>query len=200
MSLKFCLLFEWSGRAPRAWGEENRGPEKSKENEKTKNMQNKKTIGLVVGFVVVALVFFFIGSSYGKGQAMVAGNNIGQNQGQNTGNFARGAGGQRGMRAGGGNVFGKVIAKDANSITVELNTPMGQNAAGATANAGTGSKIVFYTDKTTVMKTTDGTMADIAIGKNVTVQGTANPDGSVNAQNISIRPNIPLQAVPPKTN
>ena len=159
-------------------------------------MKDKKTIGLIVGFVVVALVFFFIGSSYGKGHALVAGAGGAQNSGQNSGNFARtGANGQRGMRAGGGNVFGQIIAKDANSITVQLNSPVGGNIAGTTANTGTGSKIVFYTTTTTVSKTTDGAISDLAGGKNVSVQGTANPDGSVNATVISLRPTLPT---PPK--
>ncbi len=156
--------------------------------------KNKKTISLVVGAVVIALVFFFIGSSYGKNKALVTGNNINQNG--NT--FQRGAmgfgSGQKGMRVGGENVFGQIIAKDANSITVELTAPIGQNTTGTTTNTGTGSKIVFYTNTTTVSKITNGTMADLVVGKNVSVQGTANPDGSVNAQNISLRPiptNIP---------
>jgi hypothetical protein len=43
-----------------------------------------------------------------------------------------------------------------------------------------------------VLKTTAGTSNDLVVGTNVSVQGTANPDGSVSAQIISIRP--PQQA------
>ena len=146
-------------------------------------MQNKKTIGLVICFVVVALISFYAGKSVGaKNVSSLA---------QNAGGFTRNGmgGGQRAMR-GGGFVGGQIIAKDATSITVQLNTPAsgpnGQNGAGQTQ--GTGSKIVFYTGSTNIMKTTDGTVDDLAIGKQVSITGTANPDGSVNAQSIQIRP------------
>lgn len=139
-------------------------------------MKNKKNIMLVVGFILVALIAFYAGTTYSSSKKIANlpnGNQFGQG-GQN-----------RGMRTGGGNVFGQIIAKDATSITVELRTPNNQN--GASTTTGTGSKIVFYTDKTTVSKTTDGTMADLVVGKNISVQGTSNPDGSVSATSFQIR-------------
>ena len=148
-------------------------------------MQNKKNIILVAGFVVVAIVFFFIGSNYANSKNNSTNGN--QQTANNPGN--RGAG-QRGGRGGG--VFGKVVAKDATSITVELSTPM-QGAD--TTSTGTGSKIVFYTDQTTITKTATGSIGDIVVGSNVSVNGQANTDGSVNAQTISLRPNMPT---PPK--
>jgi hypothetical protein len=142
---------------------------------------NKKTIGLIVGFVVLAVISFYAGNMYANAK-----NKTGTSQNANS--FMRGAGGaQRGLRAGGGNVFGQIIAKDATSITIQLNAPTGPNANGTTTTA-TGSKIVLYTTSTTVSKTATGTIADLAVGTEVTVQGTANPDGSVSAQSISIRP------------
>jgi len=143
---------------------------------------NKKNIMLVAGFVVVALVAFYAGTAYSKSK------NIKTPQDRNQAGFGmpNSQFGQKGMRAGGGNVFGQIIAKDANSITVEIKAPNGQNGI-AEANTGTGSKIVFYTDKTTVSKTTDGAMSDLTVGKNISVQGTPNPDGSVNAVSFQIR-------------
>ena len=156
-------------------------------------MQNKKTIGLIVGFVVLAGISFYAGNMYAssknKNQPAQFGSGFAMRNG--TGNGA-----QRGMRAGGGSVFGQIIAKDANSITVQLNTPTGPNANGTIATTGTGSKIVLYTNSTTISKMATGTINDLAIGTNITVQGTANPDGSVSAQTISVRPaqnNIPKQ-------
>lgn len=141
-------------------------------------MKNNKIVGLVIGFILVAIIFFFIGDKYGSGSSTQTV--------QNAGNFAmRTGGGQRGMRGGG--VFGKIIAMDATSITVQLGMPGGLNANGA-SSTGTGSKIVFYTGQTAIMKTIAGAISDLAVGSNVSVQGTANPDGSVNAQSISIRP------------
>jgi len=146
-------------------------------------MQNKKNIMLVVGFIAVALIAFYAGTQYSSSKKTSnLPNGMQFGQGGQGGQFGQ----ARGMRAGGGNVFGQIIAKDATSITVQLKTP--GNQPGNTTATGTGSKIVFYTGTTTVSKTTDGTIDDLAIGKNISVQGTQNPDGSVNAQTISIRP------------
>ncbi len=147
-------------------------------------MKNKKNIILIVSFALIALIAFYAGTAYSNSKKVAS--FPGGTQGQFSKN---GMMGQKGTRAGGGNLFGKIIAKDANSITVELSSPAGQNGTNNT-NTGTGSKIVFYTDKTTVLKTTDGLISDLVIGKDVTIQGTANTDGSVSAQNISIRPTI----------
>ena len=143
---------------------------------------NKK-IGLGIVGVVVLVGVFYAGISYGKKQASTA-----QNQGGNR-SFASG---QRSGRNGGGFIGGQIIAKDANSITEELRA-LSQDGSSVGAQTGTpvsnqGSKIVFYTDKTTVMKTADGSIADLAIGEQVSVTGTPNTDGSVNAQSVQIRP------------
>ena len=80
-------------------------------------------------------------------------------------------------RNGGGNANGEIISKDDTSITVK-----GRDGS---------SKIVLYTPSTQVMKSTSGSSTDIIVGSQVLVQGKTNSDGSVTAQNISIRPNMP---------
>jgi type II secretory pathway pseudopilin PulG len=144
-------------------------------------MSKKTKTGLIIGFIVVAVIAFYAGDKYGNNQ------NTAPTQGANS--FARGGAGgaQRGMRTGGGFVSGQIVSKDAASITVQLNAPVGPNN-GTTTSATTGSKIVFYTGNTSIMKTTDGTADDLTPGKQVSITGTANPDGSVNAQSIQIRP------------
>ena len=126
---------------------------------------NKNKIVLIVSCVVLMGISFYAGNKYGQGQAQPATQDATPQR-----NFG---GGQRGGRNGGGFNMGEILSKDKESITLKLRDG--------------GSKIVFYTDKTSVMKTVEGTLADLVAGKQVSVMGTPNADGSVNAQSVQIR-------------
>ena len=90
-------------------------------------------------------------------------------------------GGMRGNRAG-GFTTGEVIAKDAQSITIKMRDGS--------------SKILFYSAKTDVLKSTAGTSDDVAVGSQIMANGTANQDGSMTAQSIQIRPAMPPTQAP----
>jgi hypothetical protein len=135
---------------------------------------NKKNILSVVALVAVAGVSFFGGMKYTSSASSQNPNRTG-GQGRVAGTFRQGAGGAGG--ANGNFVNGQILSKDDKSITISLQ--------------GGGSKIVFISDSTMISKSAAGTKEDLSVGTMVLATGQANPDGSVNGQNIQIRPNLP---------
>lgn len=134
-----------------------------------------KTIGIIVGFVIVAGGAFYAGMQYQTTKSTIS------SQQQNTG--ARGINGfdrngNIGNRGGGtgqgGLSSGEIISKDDTSVTVKLRDG--------------GSKIIFYSPSTSIMKSDSGTIEDLVVGQQITANGTQNTDGSITAQSIQIRP------------
>ncbi len=149
---------------------------------------------LVIG-VVLALVLlggsFYGGMQYGarntaaKSQSTAGGRNFGGAIGAGQ----RGAAGQgmqsgsqrSGANTGGGFTVGQIVSKDDTSVTVKTNDG--------------GSKIIFFSSSTSIDKSVSGASSDLSVGQQITANGKINPDGSVVAQNIQIRPTQPAQPV-----
>lgn len=148
---------------------------------------NKK-IAVIIAIIIIAGGSFYAGMRYDQSKNTAANRNAGgfanltseerQARLQQFGTMAGQGGGQKGMQANGGFAFGDIISKDDKSITIKL--PDG------------GSKIIFYSNSTQVKKAVDGTSDDLQTGTQVTINGTANSDGSLTAQTIQIRQTIPL--------
>jgi hypothetical protein len=138
----------------------------------------KKIVSIVIGVaIVVGGGGFYGGMKYAQAKRGNFGNLTAEQRQQ----FAANGGaafraGQRGG-ANGGLVSGQILSKDDTSITIKLRDG--------------GSKIVLYSDKTEVGKFVNDTSADLEVGKNVSANGTSNQDGSLTAQSIQIRPDLP---------
>lgn len=78
------------------------------------------------------------------------------------------------QRVAGGFTAGEIISKDGQSIIIR--------------HPDNGSKIIFFSDSTEITKFAEGALSDLEVGKNVSVNGSANSDGSITAQSIQLRP------------
>lgn len=130
--------------------------------------------------IFVAVLAVLIGGGagfwFGSRSAMSSGtgsNSLPSNASNGSG-FGRGYGNRsNGSGQSGNNISGDILKKDDQSITIQL--PQG------------GSKIIFFSDGTRIAKTISGSANDLTTGTMVMVNGSANSDGSISANNIQIR-------------
>lgn len=130
-------------------------------------MNKSITPALIIGLIAL-VVGFYGGMKYNQKQISNNNDSFGASR---VGMMALGRGG---ARAGGSFANGTILSKDATSLTLQL-------------RAG-GSQIVFLTTNTPVLKTASGSLADLIVGENVNITGSANSDGSLTASSIQIRP------------
>jgi len=130
---------------------------------------------LIVAVVLAALVFgaggFFGGVSYQKTKTPNLGRFMPSNGDRNGNNMRFNAEGSGG---GFSSVEGEIIGSDDKSITVKLSDGS--------------SKIVFYSDSTSINKAETKTKEDLKDGEKVMVMGSKNSDGSVTARSIQLNP------------
>ena len=132
-------------------------------------------VPVIVALIITTGLGFFGGMKYGASRAIASVDSRGFGSG---GIAARR---DYGGRMQGNFTVGDIVAKDDKSITVSIR--------------GGGSKIVFFSDATQIMKSAAGALSDLQVGEQVTAMGTQNSDGSITAQSIQIRP--PMSAGSP---
>lgn len=133
---------------------------------------NKNITIIIIAIIIIGGGSFYGGMSYAQKKDAAATLAASQARQAQRG----GAGGIRGMRNGGGFTAGEIISKDDKSITIKLQDG--------------GSKNIFFTSTTPVMKSVQGSSQDLTVGHEAVVTGTTNPDGSVSAQSIQLRPAV----------
>ena len=131
-------------------------------------MNKSKKIYCIVGFVLVVVLAFYVGTLTNKNK----GNNFSQNRGgqagiqQNGGSMQKG----QGQRNFGGMVAGEILSMDDKSVTLK--------------DRNGGSRIVLLSASTTVQKSIAGSFSDLKVGEQISVLGKADASGTVTAQSV----------------
>lgn len=151
---------------------------------------NKKIVPIIIAVIIMAgSGGFFAGLKYGQSKSPVAARGLagffassveGNGQQRMRVFTGDGTGAGQALRANGGFASGEVLSKDDKSLTIKLRDG--------------GSKIVFYSNSTEVMKTATTTPAELKVGDTVMAVGSANPDGSITAESIQMRPEMPISS------
>lgn len=136
------------------------------------NKMNKKNIIIALAGLIIFGIGFYGGTLYSSSNKPA---NTGRGQFSQNGNQP---GGNKNTRQfGANNLMGEVISKNDTSLTLKLRDG--------------GSRIIFVTKDTPVSKNVSASSSDISANEQISVSGTPNSDGSVNAQFIQIKPFAP---------
>ena len=138
----------------------------------------KKIWLVIITFIIAGGVAFYGGTKYQQSKNSLGDfphknfQNLSEEQSQQAfsedigGNFRQGASKGSGQNS----LTGEVITKDEESLTLKM--------------PDSGSRIVFFSTLTKIVKITDGSIDDIIAGKQITVSGEQNSDGSYTAKMI----------------
>lgn len=128
----------------------------------------QKTLPIIIAAVIVCIGAFFGGMQYGQSK-----NSLPKGFNQNFQDIKQLPQDKSGMNERGNFLNGEVITKDEQSLTVKT----------AEGN----SKIIFFSDSTKISKIAEGEINDVEIGKQITIDGKENSDGSYTAQSIQLK-------------
>lgn len=148
-------------------------------------MNKKIIIVCIIAVVVFGAGGFYGGMKYQQAKMRLpeggfAAMQSGRQAGSQVGNFVRLGGNDGGMTT------GEIISKDDKSITLKLRDG--------------GSKIIFYSGSTKFEKMAEVSLTEFEIGQQVVATGTANSDGSVTAQTVQLRSDLPQAAARNQSN
>lgn len=135
---------------------------------------NKKIIINSIIACVLGIALFYGGFLYGKSSTIQV-----DQRGQGFGSGSVGAmrtsrsGSNSGGMGMGGFISGEVISKDDQGVTVKLRDG--------------GSKIVFISPSTKIVKDTVSSLNDVVVGSQVSINGSSDTNGSITAQSVQIR-------------
>jgi len=145
--------------------------------------KNQLITGIIITAIIIGGAGFYGGMQYEKSSLSKQGmlrdrnnqfGNNGTGQDRQFAGMRKPGGGPGGTGPNGDFTTGEITGKDDKSITIKTRDG--------------GSKIIFFSDSTTIGKAEQGSVADLNNGEQVVVNGKSNPDGSLSAQNIQIRP------------
>jgi hypothetical protein len=146
---------------------------------------DKKLIKAGIPFLITAIaaggIGFFIGTSSNTNPSTPSRGQFGGGFGQMGGTRQVNSGGTRGniMPQSEGMTMGTILSIDDKGITLDVKP--------------NGSRIIFITSGTKILKSIEGTQSDLKEGSLVTITGTPNSDGSITAKSVQIRPEGTLQ-------
>lgn len=120
---------------------------------------------VVIAAVIAGGLGFYVGTRYPAGT--VSGTYLYGG----TGSSVRS---NHGNSGGVGAVTGSIVSEDAQGVIIKL--PNGN------------TQIVFVSTTTPVLKSVQGSISDLSVGQNVVISGTTNPDGSLTAEDVRVRP------------
>ncbi|MBN1258230.1 hypothetical protein JXA05_00550 [Candidatus Peregrinibacteria bacterium] len=138
-------------------------------------MTKKTRLIIIISAFILAVAAFCGGALYGRhGRSNMPGPNGFAGEGVKVGRIRTPTGADF--------MSGEILSKDDRSITLKMRDG--------------NTKIIFYSESTDIGKFAKGSAADLSISQIVMVSGKNNPDGSLTAANIQIRPELSAPPAP----